>query len=99
MHSTKVLYSCYDGTGLNYSSVTVVYWDTEPHRGSTLANAVIILCFIIVGVPSNLLILASILRQQLYREPTYILLLNLASADKILHIFSANNPIHKSAAK
>ncbi len=82
MNST--VYSCYDGTGLNYSSVTVVYWDTEPHRGSALANAVIILCFIIVGVPSNLLILASILRQQLYREPTYILLLNLALADLLI---------------
>ena len=79
-------YWCSDGTGLSHNSVTPVYWDTKgtDTRDTALASAVFTLCFILVGVPSNVLILVSILWQQLYREPTYILLLNLAAADLLV---------------
>ncbi len=77
--------SCYD-TGLSYNSVTLDYWNINKPgtREATLTSSAITLCFILIGVPSNLLILVSILRQRLYREPTYILLLNLAVADLLM---------------
>ncbi len=79
-------YSCSDGTGLSTNSVTLEYWDNHETgtRDSALASSAITLCFILVGVPSNLLILVSILRQHLYREPTYILLLSLAIAELLM---------------
>jgi len=83
-------YSCYDGSGLSSNSVTPVYWDTwsTDTRDSTLTTAVITMCIILVGVPSNLLILASILRRGLYRQPTYILLLNLTATNLSICLLS-----------
>ena len=83
-----IQYSCFDGTGLSHNSVTPVYWDTKgtDTRDTALASAVFTLCFILVGVPSNVLILVSILWQHLYREPTYILLFNLATSNLLICI-------------
>ena len=82
MNSTD-LYSCSDGRGLRQNIVTTEYWNNAgtDQRGSALISATVTLCFILVGTPSNLLIIVSILWQHLYRQPTYILLLNLAIVD------------------
>ena len=81
-------YSCGDGTGLSSTSVTHEYWYAGgDSKAATATSSAIILTFILVGVPSNLLILVSILRQRLYREPTYIFLLNLAIADLLMCLF------------
>ena len=79
-------YSCYDGRGLSYNSVTTEYWTSEdtPLEDTALVSAIVTLCFILVGTPSNLLIIVSILWQNLYRQPTYILLLNLAIVDLLM---------------
>ena len=78
-------YSCGDGTGLSSTSVTHEHWDAGgDSKATAVTSAAVILTFILVGVPSNLLILVSILRQRLYREPTYIILLNLAIADLLM---------------
>ena len=81
--TTSSWYSCSDGTGLNRNSVTIEYWDTsrEPVKTHALISATFTLCFFLVGLPSNLLIMAGILWQRLYREPSYILLLNLTIAN------------------
>ena len=79
MNST-VEFSCYDGSGLSHNSVMTEFWNNEGthFRDTALVSATVTLCFVLVGVPSNLLIIVSILWQHLYRQPTYILLLNLA---------------------
>ena len=78
-------YSCGDGTGLSSTSVTHEHWDAGgDSKAMAVTSAAVILTIILVGVPSNLLILVSILRQRLYREPTYIILLNLAIADLLM---------------
>ena len=84
MNFSDSSYSCYDGSGLSRNSVTTEYWesdDMKSARDSALVSASVNLLFFLIGVPSNLLIIGSILKQKLYKEPTYILLLNLAIVD------------------
>ena len=78
-----MLYSCADGNGLSSNSVTIEYWDSsnEEDKIPALVTAAITLCFMLVGLPSNLVIIVAILWKHLYRQPTYILLLNLAIVD------------------
>lgn len=74
-------YSCYDERSSNISS-TPVFWDIpERYRTAAFTTAVFTLIFIIIGLPSNALVILSISWQHLYRESTHILLLNLAVAD------------------
>ncbi len=81
-------YSCADGSGLSSNSVTIEYWDSsnDEDKIPALVIAAITLCFMLVGLPSNLVIIVAILWKHLYRQPTYILLLNLSSADLFLCI-------------
>ena len=82
--TTTATYSCYEGN-LSEVSITPHFWDIpEAARAGVLTTAVFTLVFIVVGLPGNLLIILSILWQRLYREPTHILLLNLAIADLLV---------------
>lgn len=75
------VYSCYDVIWSN-NSITPELWDIpDGERLAALNTAIFTLFFISVGLPGNALIIGSILYQRLYREPTLILLLNLAVAD------------------
>lgn len=77
----SVVYSCYDNNFSN-SSITPEFWEiSDKERSAALCTALFTLFFIVVGLPSNALIVISILIQRLYKEPTLILLLNLAIAD------------------
>lgn len=77
-------YSCYEGR-LDDVSITSDFWSIpELNRHSALSTAVFTLAFMTVGLPSNLLIIAGILWQRLYKEPPHILLLNLAIADLLV---------------
>ena len=81
---TNVTYSCYEGN-LSEVSITPHLWNIpEDLRAGVLTTAIFTLAFIAVGLPGNLLIILSILWQRLYREPTHILLLNLAIADLLV---------------
>lgn len=85
MINATTTYSCYDGSGLSNVSITPDFWDIpERSRAAALSTAVFTLVFIMVGLPGNLLIILSILWQRLYKEPTHILLLNLAIADLLV---------------
>ena len=79
-------YSCSNSTALSDSSVTSRFWVTDEFSSTALASAAISLCFIAIGIPSNLLIIIGILRQRLYTQPTYIFLLNLAISDLLMCI-------------
>ncbi len=85
MHSS-LNYSCYDGKGLENDTVTTTFWRSRgtSDEGSAIATAVVSLLLSSVGIPSNLLIMVSIIWQKLYKEPTYIFLLNLAIVDFLL---------------
>ncbi len=84
----EINHSCADGAGLSEDSVTVYYWSSsEPHSDTSLASAVVALCFILLGLPSSLLIIFGIIRQRLYTQPTYILLLNLAVSNLLSCLF------------
>ena len=80
MENTSI-YSCHDNE-LSRNSVTPEYWNVN-HIGTSV-SAVISLLFFVIGVPSNLVIIVSILQQKLYQTPTYILLLNLAVSDFLI---------------
>lgn len=79
--SDSLQYSCFDG-GLSQNSVMPEYWDIPSEKKSAATtNAVVILLFTLVGLPSNLLVIIAILWQKLTREPTLILLLSLTLTD------------------
>ena len=77
-------YSCLD-SNLSRNSVTPQYWDShsisEDFRISSLLSATAILLFLLVGLPSNVIIIISIIQQMLYKGTTHLLLLNLAISD------------------
>ena len=70
---------------LSRNSVTPEYWDSasisSDYSANSTAIAVILLLFLLVGLPANVVIIVSILHQKLYKEATHILLLNLAISD------------------
>lgn len=88
--STSALpkYSCYGDDYLSRNSVTPEFWDThnisDAFRITSLIQAVIILLFLIIGLPSNAIIILSIIWQKLYKETTHILLLNLVISDLLV---------------
>jgi len=77
-------FSCSDRTGYSDDQVTLEYWLTGQHKDAALATSVLSLFFILVGLPSNSLIILGILLQRLYSKPTYILLLSLAISDLLM---------------
>ena len=77
-------FSCLDRASLSGDSLSEEYWKTSQHEGPSLASAILSLCFILVGLPSNLLIIIGIVLQRLYSRPTYILLLSLSFADFLM---------------
>ena len=78
---------CFD-SNLSRNSVTPEFWDihaiSPPFANNAISIAVIMLLFLIIGLPSNIIIIASIIKQKLYRETTHILLLNLAISDVLV---------------
>ena len=65
------------------SDVTSEVWLVED-RTSGLVIAVFLLLFQVIGLPWNLLVIVTIVKQKLYTQPTIILLLNLVITDLVL---------------
>ena len=80
--SSSAFYSCYDDN-LSSAHVTPSRWQT-PDKDSGIATATVLLVFMVLGVPSNLLIIVSILWKKMYKLPAHILLLNLALNDLLM---------------
>ena len=68
------------------SSVTSELWLVED-RTSGLVTAVFLLLFLVIGLPWNLLVVVTIVKQKLYTQPTIILLLSLVITDLVLLVF------------
>ena len=68
------------------SSVTSELWLVQD-RTSGLVTAVFLLLFLVIGLPWNLLVVVTIVKQKLYTQPTIILLLSLVLTDLILLVF------------
>ena len=77
-------FSCSDAN-LSRNSVNEEYWEnstlSDDFSANSTATAVIMLIFLLVGLPANTIIIISIIYQRLYKETTHILLLNLAISD------------------
>ena len=77
-------YSCLD-KNLSHQLVTPEYWNVNSTlKPLGIATGTTILIFFLIGLPSNILIIVSILLQKLYRQPTHLLLFSLACADILI---------------
>ena len=56
-------------------------------RTSGLVTAVFLLLFLVIGLPWNLLVIVTIVKQKLYTQPTIILLLSLVVTDLFMLVF------------
>lgn len=80
-------FSCSD-PALSDVSVTDEVWKIRvvgpSHPQSIIAIAVIQVLYVIIGVPWNATVLAVILIKRLFKEPTYLFLLNMVLADLVV---------------
>lgn len=67
------------------ASIEEEHWAVE-HKTGGKVTAAFLLLLVAAGLPWNLLVLVIILKKKLYKQPTIMLLLNLAVAD-LLYIF------------
>ena len=76
------------------SSITDSAWRLEgEYRVGGLLSAAFLIFFVTIGLPWNLMVVVTIVKQSLYREPTNILLLNLALSDILLLLLAILNVI------
>ena len=77
--------SCMDAN-ISRDSITNEYWDqasiNHDFKVASIVLATIVLIFLIIGLPSNVILIISIIKH--LKLPTYILLLNLAIADVLV---------------
>ena len=80
-------YSCNDAN-LSRNTITPEYWNThsisEDYKAASISTGVVMLIVFILGFLGNALIIIGIVYRHLFKEPTYILLLNLAISDFLL---------------
>ena len=58
----------------------------DGNRQSVIVVAVFQFFFLVVGIPSNILVIAAILKNKLLSQPTHLLLLNLAVSDLLVYV-------------
>lgn len=77
-------YDCYD-EDISRNAVTPEYWEShsinDSFKASSTFTALCMLLFMLIGLPGNAVIIATIIYKKLYEEVTQILLLNLAISD------------------
>ena len=71
----------------SYRNVTRDIWTVE-NKTSGLVAAVFLLLFLVIGLPWNLLVLVTIVKERLYTQPTVILLLSLLLTDLVSLLFT-----------
>ena len=68
--------------------ITEEFWDTHGlspgFKIGAIITGIVMLLLLLVGLPSNVIIIVSILKQRLYKLPTHILLMNLATSDFLI---------------
>jgi hypothetical protein len=78
--TARYLWLCANASG---GQITRDVWLVED-RASGIVTATFSLLFLVVGLPWNLLVIVTIVKQRLYTQPTIILLLSLVITDLIL---------------
>ncbi len=77
-------YSCFDAN-LSRTNVTVEYWDTHginmDYRIGSFITGIVMAIFVLIGLPANVILIFGLVYKRLYKDPTHILLLNLAISD------------------
>ena len=78
-------FSCFD-QNLSKVSITPFVWSLDPivstDTATMLIITIVIILVMVIGLPWNILLIASIIKKRLYKnQPTTILLLNLAVSD------------------
>ena len=69
----------------SHNNVTDTAWRlVGENRASRLVIAVFHILFMLISLPWNLLVIVTIVKERLYRQPTTILLLNLALSDILM---------------
>lgn len=79
---SSIFYSCFDDD-LSSTGITPARWQT-PDSNSSLATAIVLLIYLLLGIPSSLFIIIGIVWKKLYRQPTHVLLLSLALNDLLM---------------
>ena len=80
--------SCSDLSNLSHELITEENWLLEgQYRVNGLVIAVVLVCFVLIGVPFNILIVGSVIWNKLYDQPSSTPLLNLAITDLLIFIF------------
>ena len=74
--------SCSNGGFLNNS-----YWELEGCASNGVITAFFLMVITAMGLPWNILVIITIIKEKLYRQPSITLLLNLALADLYLLLF------------
>ena len=80
MNASEYLSVCANASD---SSVTSEVWSVQDWT-SGMVTAVFLLLFQVIGLPCNLLVIVTIVKQKLYTQPTIILLLILAITDVLV---------------
>ena len=82
-------FSCSDPE-LSRTNITDEVWmmrsNVTEHEVAVLVQAIIQTLFVAIGIPWNTIVFISIMVEKLYKEPTYVLLLNLVIADVLVYI-------------
>lgn len=80
-------YSCLDGN-ISKNSTTPEYWEShsinESFQVGSIAIGVVLLVIFLIGLPGNTILIISMIQKRFYKDPTHILLLNLAISDLLV---------------
>ena len=77
--TSSVFYSCFDDD-LSDTEVTLERW-TTPDPQSSLTTGIVLLIYLVLGIPFSLFLIISILWRQLYKQPIHIVFMALATND------------------
>ncbi len=81
-------FSCFDANNISRISVTPEYWQSisvsQGFYNGAVATATVMLLAFLIGLPGNIILIASIIKLRLYCYPTHILLLNLGISDLLV---------------
>ena len=87
---------CHDNASDN--SITDEVWELGEYRMSGIVLAVFQTIFLLIGLPWNLMVIVTIVKEKLYKQPTIVLLLNLAINDLLILVMVIPSSIITGAA-
>ena len=102
MADILVNFSCSD-PNLSRDSLTDIVWriasEGPSHENGVVIMAAIMIVFLIIAIPWNIVVMIAVVKKKLYREPAFVLLLNLIVADLLVYLFVMPFNIYSALAK